>query len=181
MKERIAMSDILAAASIMFLPAVITFILIAGIKSGMPVYDVFIDGARDGLKTCADILPFILGIFIAIEALTSSGAMDLLEDLARPFFRLAGIPEELIPLILLRPVSGSGSLAVVESIMEEAGPDSFPGRAASVMAGSCETVFYVLALYFGVTSVKKMRHALAAGLVGYVAGILASVYICLII
>ncbi len=175
------MSDILSAFSMVFLPAVITVILIWGIKSRIPIYDVFIEGAREGLKTAVDILPFILGIFVAIEALTSSGAMDFTEKLVQPVFRLFAIPEELIPLIILRPVSGSGSLAVVESIMEEAGPDSFAGRAAAVMAGSCETVFYVLALYFGVTSVKKMRHAFAAGLIGYAAGILASVYICLII
>ncbi|MFQ7473427.1 MAG: spore maturation protein, partial [Anaerovoracaceae bacterium] len=81
-------------------------------------------------------------------------------------------------LILLRPVSGSGSLVVAEKIMEGSGPDSFVGRAASVMVGSCETVFYVLALYFGVTAVKKMRHAFISGLIGNIVGIIASVYIC---
>ena len=126
-------------------------------------------------------LPPAARTFIAIEALTVSGAMDLIQSAAAPFFEFFRIPEELISLIFLRPVSGSGSLVVVESIMEQAGPDSFAGRAASVMVGSCETIFYVLALYFGVTSVKKMRHAFAAGLIGYIAGIFASVYICMII
>ncbi|MDO4545595.1 MAG: spore maturation protein [Bacillota bacterium] len=172
------MSGILSAFSILFLPILITVILIYGIKTKTPIYDVFIDGARDGLKTCVEILPFIIGIFIAIEALTISGAMDFIERLSQPAFDLLGIPEDLISLIFLRPVSGSGSLVVVEKIMEESGPDSFAGRAASVMVGSCETVFYVLALYFGVTAVKKMRHAFLAGIIGYIAGILASVYIC---
>ncbi|MDO4485748.1 MAG: spore maturation protein [Bacillota bacterium] len=172
------MSDILGIFSILFLPLLITLIILYGIIKKAPVYDIFIDGAKDGLKTCIDILPFIIGIFIAIEALTTSGAMDFIQKLSRPLFDFLGIPEELISLILLRPVSGSGSLVVAEKIMQEVGPDSFAGRAASVMVGSCETIFYVLALYFSVTSVKKMRHAFAAGLAGYIAGIFASVYIC---
>lgn len=172
------MSEILSIISILFLPILITIILVYAIKQKTPIYDIFINGAKDGLNTCVDILPFIIGIFIAIEALTSSGAMNFIQNLVEPLFSLFHIPKELISLILLRPVSGSGSLVVVERIMQESGPDSFVGRAASVMAGSCETIFYVLALYFGVTSVKKMRHAFSAGLIGYVAGVFASVYIC---
>lgn len=175
------MSDILSIFSVLFLPFLITLIILHGIKSKTPIYDVFIKGAKEGLNTCVEILPFIIGIFIAIEALTSSGAMDFIESSVSPLFELLHIPKELISLIMLRPVSGSGSLVVVESIMQECGPDSMAGRVASVMAGSCETVFYVLALYFGVTSVKKMRHAVSAGLIGYVAGIIASIYICRLI
>ncbi len=172
------MSSVLSIFSVLFLPALITVIVVYGIKKKTPIYDVFIEGAKDGLHTCVEILPFIIGIFIAIEALTSSGAMDFIEKASAPFFDFLGIPEELISLIFLRPVSGSGSLVVAEKIMEGAGPDSFIGRSAAVMVGSCETIFYVLALYFGVTSVKKMRHALPAGLIGYIAGVFASVYIC---
>ena len=175
------MSAILSLFSVLFLPLLITVILVYGIKKKVAIYDVFIDGAKDGLKTCMEILPFIIGIFIAIEALTSSGAMDFIEHISQPFFNLLGIPKELISVIFLRPVSGSGSLVVVEKVMEETGPDSFIGRAASVMVGSCETVFYVLALYFGVTAVKKMRHAFTAGIIGYIAGVIASVYICKIL
>lgn len=175
------MTELLNIFSIIFLPILITTILFFGIRKKLPVYDIFITGAKEGLKTCIDILPFLIGIFIAIEALTSSGAMSYIENITRPIFNFFGIPQELISLILLRPVSGSGSLVVAEQIMEIAGPDSFAGRSASVMVGSCETVFYVLALYFGVTSVKKMRHAFNAGLIGYIAGIFASVYICKIL
>lgn len=175
------MSEFLGIISILFLPMLIAVILIYGIRKKLPIYDVFISGAKEGLTTCIDILPFIIGIFIAIEALTTSGAMAFIERTVSPLFQMLRLPEELIPLIILRPVSGSGSLVVVERILAEAGPDSFVGRAASVMAGSCETVFYVLALYFGVTAVKKMRHAFSAGLIGYIAGVFASVYICMII
>lgn len=175
------MTDILSIFSVLFLPFLIAVILIYGVKSKIAVYDIFIRGAKEGLHTCVDILPFIVGIFIAIEALTSSGAMNFIQKIVSPVFNIIGVPEELISVILLRPVSGSSSLAVVQTVMEAAGPDSFVGRAAAVMVGSCETVFYVLALYFGVTAVKKMRHALAAGLIGYIAGIFASVYICKIL
>ncbi len=178
MKGNILMSDVLSIISVFFIPSFITIIIIYGIKKRIPIYDVFITGAKDGLGTCIEILPFIIGIFVAIDALTSSGAMDFIQSTAAPLFEVFHVPEELISLIMLRPVSGSGSLVVVERIMTEYGPDSYIGRAAGVMAGSCETVFYVLALYFGVTSVKKMRHAFSAGLIGYIAGVFASVYIC---
>ncbi len=172
------MSTILSTISVFFIPVIITVIIVYGLYKKAPVYDLFAEGAKDGIATAVEILPFIIAIFIGIEAITSSGAMDWLEKILGPVFELAGIPKELISLILLRPVSGSGSLVLAERIMEDCGVDSLVGRAASVMVGSCETVFYVLALYFGVTAVKKMRHAFAAGLIGYIVGIFASVLIC---
>lgn len=172
------MSTILSTVSVFFIPVIITVIIAYGLYKKAPVYDLFAEGAKDGIATAVEILPFIIAIFIGIEAITSSGAMSWLEKILGPVFELAGIPKELISLILLRPVSGSGSLVLAERIMENGGVDSLVGRAASVMVGSCETVFYVLALYFGVTSVKKMRHAFAAGLIGYIVGIFASVLIC---
>ena len=119
----------------MFLPVLITVILVYGLRKKTDIYDVFIEGAKDGLGTCVEILPFIIGIFIAIEALTSSGAMDFIEKAVAPIFDFFSIPEELISLIFLRPVSGSGSLVVAEQIMDVLGPDSLVGRAASVMVG----------------------------------------------
>lgn len=175
------MSLILSTLSVFFIPSIITIIILYGIRKKAPVYDLFAEGAKDGISTAIEILPFIIAIFIGIEAITSSGAMEWLEGLLGPLFEPAGIPHQLISLILLRPVSGSGSLVLAQRIMEDCGADSFAGRAASVMVGSCETVFYVLALYFGVTAVKKMRHAFAAGLIGYLAGIFASVLICRVI
>ncbi|GAB1476300.1 spore maturation protein [Bacillota bacterium] len=142
------------------------------------MYDSFVVGAKEGIATAVEILPFIIAIFIGIEAMVSSGAMEYLEDLIGPLLEIMGIPRELSTLILLRPVSGSGSLALVERIVSVYGADSFLGNAASVMAGSCETVFYVIAVYFGATAVKKIRHSLAAGLVGYGVGVLASVWLC---
>lgn len=175
------MTVFLSTISLFFIPAIITIILLHGLKKKVPVYDLFAEGAKDGIITAVEILPFIIAIFIAIESLTASGAMDFLENLLGPVLDLLGIPKELTSLILLRPVSGSGSLLLAEEIMKENGVDTLIGRSAAVMAGSCETFFYVLALYFGVTSVKKMRHAFSAGLIGYIIGIFISVYICMII
>lgn len=175
------MTVFLSTISLFFIPVIISVILLHGIKNRVPVYDLFSEGATEGIKTAVEILPFIIAIFIAINSLTSSGAIDWLQNILSPFFNILGIPEELTSLILLRPISGSGSLLLAEEIMREYGPDTLIGRSAAVMAGSCETFFYVLALYFGVTSVKKMRHTFIAGLIGYIIGVLMSVYICMII
>lgn len=175
------MSSVLGNISLFFIPGMLTIIMGYGIYKREPIYNHFIEGTKDGLKTAAEILPFIIAIFVGIEALVSSGAMSFLEMIFAPIFNLIGIPEELVSMILLRPVSGSGSLVLVERIIEAHGADGLIGRAASVMVGSCETVFYVLAVYFGATAVKNMRHALSAGLIGYLVGVVASIYICMYI
>jgi len=174
-------ASVLNQISLFFIPAIITVIIFFGIYKRAPVYDLFIDGTKDGLKTAIEILPFIIAIFVGIEALVSSGAMEFLERVLGPVFKLLMIPKELISMILLRPVSGSGALALVEKIVTEYGPDSYIGRTASVMVGSCETIFYVLAVYFGVTAVKNIRHAFSAGIIGYIVGIFASLIVCMYI
>ncbi|MDD2189904.1 MAG: nucleoside recognition domain-containing protein [Eubacteriales bacterium] len=174
-------ASVLNQISLFFIPGIITLVIFFGIYKKAPIYDLFIEGTKDGLKTAIEILPFIIAIFVGIEALVSSGAMEFLERILSPVFQLLRIPKELTSMILLRPVSGSGSLVLVEKIVNEYGPDSFIGRSASVMVGSCETVFYVLAVYFGVTAVKNIRHSLSAGLVGYVVGIFASLIACMYI
>lgn len=173
------MAEVLGQLSIFFIPGILTIVIGYGVLHREPVYDYFVEGAKDGIKSAVEILPFIIAIFVGIEALTSSGALEWLEGLLSPLFHFFGIPKELASLILLRPVSGSGSLVVVEKIVTQYGADSFVGRCASVMAGSCETIFYVMAVYFGATAVKRVRHALLVGIVGYVAGIFASVAVCM--
>jgi spore maturation protein B len=171
------MTDVFGLISLCFIPGMITIIIGHGMWKRVAVYDSFIEGAKTGIETAITILPFIIAIFIGIEAMVSSGAMEYLENFLGPVLEKLGIPKELTSLILLRPVSGSGSLALVERIVTAYGADSFLGNAASVMVGSCETVFYVIAVYFGATAVKKIRHSLLAGLIGYGAGVMASVWI----
>ena len=133
---------------------------------------------KNGLKTAVEILPFLIGIFIAINSLTSSGILNLIDILLAPVLTVLDVPAQLLPLMFLRAISGSGSLIILQDILENVGPDSYAGRVACVMTGGCETIIYVLALYFGVTKVKQMRHALKGGLIGYITGIIVSIIIC---
>lgn len=172
------MSTLFSALSAAFIPLLFTAVLLYGALRKAPVYDLFAEGVKEGLQSAVEILPFIIAIFVGIRVFTASGAMDWIQGLLGPIFGLVGVPEELLSLILLRPVSGSGSLVLAGEVLNQYGPDSFLGRAASVMTGTCETVFYVLAVYFGVTHVKKTRHAMLAGLLGYGTGIAASLWLC---
>lgn len=172
------MSHALSSLSYLFIPSIFTVVIVYGLYKHTSIYDCFVEGAKDGLKSAVEMMPFIIAIFVGIEALVSSGAMTFFEGFLAPVFSLLHIPEELISLIILRPVSGSGSLVLMEKVMADNGVDTYIGQCAGIMVGTCETVFYVLALYFGVTAVKKMRHSFAAGIVGYVVSVLASVYIC---
>ncbi|MBQ9960680.1 MAG: spore maturation protein [Firmicutes bacterium] len=153
-------------------------IIIYGLAKGAPIYDYFIAGAQKGLKTALEILPFLIGIFLAVNALTSCGILNLVDKIFSPLLGLLQIPEELLPLMFLRAISGSGSLIILQDTLAAVGPDSYAGRVACVMAGGCETIIYVLALYFGVTRVKEMRHAFKGGLIGYITGIIVSIIIC---
>ena len=149
-----------------------------GLWKRAPIYDLFIEGAKNGLKTAVEIIPFLIGIFIAINSLTSSGILNLIDVLLAPVLTALEVPAQLLPLMFLRAISGSGSMIILQDILENVGPDSYAGRVACVMAGGCETVIYVLALYFGVTKVKQMRHAFKGGLIGYITGMIVSIIIC---
>lgn len=172
------MSSVFSAISVGFLPVMAALIIAYGLLAKAPVYDYFIEGAKEGLKTAVDILPFMIGIYLAVNGLTASGLINFIYVLLRPLFDFMNIPVELLPLMFLRAISGSGSFIIVQDILELVNPDSYTGRVACVMSGGCETVIYVLALYFGVTKVKKLRHALAGGLIGYLTGILVSLIVC---
>lgn len=172
------MSSVFSAVSVGFLPLMSALIIAYGIFKKAPVYDYFIEGARDGLKTAVDILPFMIGIYLAVNGLTASGLINFIYVVLKPLFDMLSIPVELLPLMFLRAISGSGSFIIVQDILELVNPDSYTGRVACVMSGGCETVIYVLALYFGVTRVKRLRHALLGGIIGYLTGIIVSLIVC---
>ena len=172
------MAEIFSLLSLGFIPIMSAVIILHGLIKRAPIYDYFIEGAKTGLRTALDILPFLVGIFIAVNSLTASGVLNLIDVALSPVLDLLDIPAQLLPLMFLRAISGSGSLIILQDILESVGPDSYAGRVACVMTGGCETVIYVLALYFGVTHVKQMRHALKGGLIGYVTGIIVSIIIC---
>ena len=172
------MSEIFAAVSGFFLPVLLALILVHGFVKKAPVYDLFVEGCREGIQAAVEITPYIIAVFLVIQIMTDSGALDLLERLCEPLLTPLGIPEELISFMIMRPVSGSGTLAIIENIADTYGPDSFLCRCGYVMMGSSETILYAVAVYFGATHVKKMRHTVTAGVVGYVVGIWLSVLLC---
>lgn len=144
--------------------AFVVLIIIIGLIKKINVYECFIDGAKSGIKTAVNILPAFIAIFIAISVFKSSGLMGYLCALISPLCEALGFPEEVLPLCIISPVSGSGSLAVFESILSQYGPDSFEGRVASVISGSTETTFYAIAVYYSAIGIKKTRHTVFCSL-----------------
>ncbi len=157
--------------------ALVAAIVIYAIYKRVAVFDEFLSGAGEGLYTLKQILPSLLGLLFAIEIFKASGALDLMTFALSPLLSRLGIPPEVVPLGLLRPVSGSGSLAIVSDIFEKAGPDRFAGRCASVMMGSTETTFYTIAVYFGAAGIKKISYAPFAALFADFVGFAASIVI----
>ena len=135
-----------------------------GALRGVDVFAAMTEGIAEGRRVLLRIFPAVAALLTAVYALRASGALDALTGLLAPIFRLLGIPVETAPLVLLRPISGSGALAVAGDIMARYGPDSLAGRTAAVMLGSTETTFYVIAVYFGAAGVKKTRWAIPAAL-----------------
>ena len=146
------------------MPAFACIVVVFGLIKKVPVFDVFISGAKEGVKLLYNIAPTIMGLVFAVDLLQSSGAIDAICALIQPTAEFIGFPKEIVPLVLLRPVSGSGSTALLTALYKTCGPDSFAGRTASVLAGSSETTFYAIAMYFGCIRVKKIRHALFAAI-----------------
>lgn len=168
----------LDAISLWAMPVLLVAIPLAGIIRKVKVYDVFIEGAKEGFEVAVRIIPFLVGILVAIGMFRGSGAMDLLLAGLRPILSPTGFPPELLPLAILRSLSGSGSLAFTTDLIKTHGPDSFLARAAATMYGSSETTFYVLAVYFGAVGVSRTRHAVPAALVGDIVAAVAAVAVC---
>jgi len=140
------------------------------------VYEVFVEGAKDGFTIAVRIIPYLVAILVAIGMFRASGALDLLLDLLAPALNLIGFPAENLPLALMRPLSGSGSLGLLTDVVNEYGADSLYAKIGATMYGSSETTFYVLAVYFGSVSITRSRHALVAGLTADAVGALSAVY-----
>ncbi len=157
------------------LPAVICVIIIYGLYKNVDIFSTFTAGAKQGIQTSMNILPSLIALMTCIGMFQASGALDIITHSLRPVTEFLHIPNEIVPLALLRPLSGSGSLSVFQNILNEYGPDSFVGRVASVMQGSSETTFYTIAVYFGAIKISKTRHAAACSLVGDFVGLLVSV------
>lgn len=164
--------------SISIIPLIVSLIILSGFIKKVPLYDCFVEGAKEGLKSSVKIIPPLIAIFIAIGLFRKSGAMELVTLVLSPLGRLMGVDKDLMPLFIIKPISGSASLAVLKDIIATSGVDSFVGRAAATMMGSAETIVYTMAVYFGAIGVKNSRHTLPAALVSHLAGTIASVIVC---
>lgn len=157
------------------MPAFACLIVVFGLIKRVPVFDIFLKGAKEGMQILYSIAPTIIGLVFAVDLLRSSGAIDAICNFIEPVADYLGFPKEIVPMVLLRPVSGSGSTALLTSLYEQCGPDSFAGRVASVLAGSSETTFYAIAMYFGCIKVKKIRHTLFAAIIADITAAVMSV------
>jgi len=156
-------------------PCIIGGIVLFGLFKGVNIFDAFVEGAKQGLSVTLSITPALICILTAVTMFKASGGLAVLSRAFRPLAGLIGLPEEIVPLALLRPISGSGAMVLFTDILENYGPDSFIGRVASVLEGSTETTFYTIAVYYGATQVKKTRHTLVSSLSADLAGIIAAV------
>lgn len=152
------------------IPFIFAAVCVFGLAKKTDIFMEFIKGAEEGLSTVKDIFPSLMALVLSVGMFRSCGGVELISDLLSPLSEFFGFPPECTPLAILRPFSGSGAVAIYESILSGSGADSFAGRVASVMLGSSETTFYTLAVYFAATRVKKTRYALAAALVGDLCG-----------
>lgn len=172
------MRFILEQISLWAVPVLLVGIPLIGVIRKVKVYDVFIEGAKEGFDIAVRIIPFLVGMLVAIGMFRGSGAMDMLTAGLRPVMDAIRFPPEVFPLAVLRTLTGSGSLALTTDLIKTHGPDSVLGRMAATMYGSSETTFFVLAVYFGAISVRKTRHAVPAALIGDVVAAIAAVLIC---
>jgi len=164
--------------SVWAIPAILLLIPLIGYFRKVNVYEAFVDGAAEGFKTAIRIMPFLVAMMVAINVFRASGAMDAFIMLIAPSLNVLGVPSDLVPLAIMRPLSGTGSLGLATEILNTFGPDSLCGRIASTVMGSTDTTFYILTVYFGAVGIRKPRYSVFVGLIGDLTGFFMSIYIC---
>lgn len=157
------------------IPLSILIIVTTGFIQKVKVFDTFLLGAKQGLESTFSLIPSLVGLIVAISMLKSSGALDIFTNFISPVCNCIGIPKEVIPMALLRPISGSGSIALLDDILKSNGADSFIGKLASIISGSTETTFYTLTVYFGAVGIKNSRHAVPSAIIADIISVVASV------
>ncbi|HET7521819.1 MAG TPA: spore maturation protein [Bacillales bacterium] len=165
---------LISVVSVWLIPVLIGFVLVYGTIKRVPTYESFVEGGKEGFKTAVAIIPYLVGMLVAIQVFRASGAMAFFIGLLEPLLEAAGFPPETVPLAILRPISGTGALGMTTDLIKEHGPDSFIGRLASTMQGSTDTTLYVLTVYFGAVGIRKMGDALKVGLLADLVGIIAA-------
>ena len=171
------MSGFATVAAEWVIPGLLLLVLIAAFCRRVPVYEVFVDGAQEGFAVAVKTIPYLVAMLVAVNVFRVSGAMAAMAHLLAPLLGPLGIPPEVLPHALMRPLSGGAALGITTDIIRTHGPDSFLGRLVSTMQGSSDTTFYILSVYFGAVGVKRYRYALATGLLADITTFLASVII----
>jgi spore maturation protein B len=167
---------IVSVLSAVAIPALILFFLVYGAMKKVKVYEAAVDGAKEGFTIAVKIIPYLVLMLVAIAIFRASGAMEVFISIFRPLTDMVGIPAESLPMAMMRPLSGSGSLGIMTETMNQYGTDSFIGMIVSTMYGSTETTFYVLAVYFGSVGIRNTRHAVPTGLIADFISFLAAVF-----
>jgi spore maturation protein SpmA len=166
------------AVSYLAIPFLLAFFPLYAALRKVPVYEEFIEGAREGFDVAIRIIPYLVAILAAIGMFRAAGGIDILTNLLRPILTPIAFPPELLPLVLMRPLSGSGSNGIFAELVQAFGPDSLIAKMGATIMGSTETTFYVIAVYFGSVAIRRTRHAIAAGLIADLTGVVAAVIIC---
>lgn len=164
--------------SLWTLPAILILILTMGLCKKVPLYETFTDGAKDGFKVAVNIIPYLVAIIVGISMFRASGIIEMISNICSPILSYFNVPAETIPVMIVRPLSGSAALGVFSDIAHNLGPDAYATKLAAVMIGSSETTFYVLAVYFGAVGISKLRYALIVGLLADAISILAAIAVC---
>jgi spore maturation protein B len=169
------------AVSVLAIPFLLSAIPLFAMLRRVKVYEEFVDGAKEGFEVAIRIIPYLVAMLVAIGMFRAAGGIDLLSKALSPFLNAVGFPPDLAPMVLVRPLSGSGSLGFFTDLVRQFGPDSLIARMAGTIYGSTETTFYVLAVYFGSVAVTRTRHAVLAGLTADLMGVIAAVIVCRIV
>jgi len=169
--------DALIVLSTLFLPLLVISILLYALFKKTDAYGAFTEGGKEGIKLSISLLPFLLGMLVAISILRASGFLDALNHMLSPVLTFFSIPPDLLPLIFIRPISGSASLGMLAELTATYGPEHFISRAAAIIQGSTDTTLYVLTVYFGAVGIRRMGRALIIGLLADLAGITAAILI----
>ena len=175
--------SLIYSISAWIIPSIILITLVFAVVKKIPVYETFIDGAKDGLKVTVGIIPYLIAIITAVSMLRASGAIDLAARAFSGCLDYFKIPVDVVPIMFIRSLSGSAVLGLFSEIAGNFGPDAYATKLAAIMVGSSETTFYVLSVYFGAVGVKKFRHSLCAGvfadIIGIIAAVLVARWLCL--
>ena len=163
------------------IPLIILIIPLIGYIRGVKIYEAFVEGASEGFQTSIKIMPYLIAMLVAINIFRLSGAMNAIISFLNPIFTFLLIPPDIMPLAIMRPLSGSGSLGLVVELMSIYGPDSYIGRAAATILASSDTTLYILTVYFGAVGIKRFSYALLVGLTGDIISLVLSIYVCKIL